>query len=135
MLVDGASTAVILGGALTDDAICIGSKKYFWSPVSLPRIKFPISHANSQPRIKLIMSHGKDIQKTLEVKIRPFQNSAQERADQKGISRVYLSKEALFDLKLASLVFSGESERMRTKKGRQSPGLPPRSPLVKRPRR
>ncbi|KAG9233680.1 putative ATPase family gene 2 protein [Amylocarpus encephaloides] len=37
--------------------------------------------------------------KTLEVKIRPFQSS-QERADQKGVSRVHLSKEALFDLKL-----------------------------------
>jgi AAA family ATPase len=46
------------------------------------------------------MSIIKDTQKTLEVKIRPFQNSALERADQKGISRVHLSKEALFDLKL-----------------------------------
>ena len=48
------------------------------------------------------MSIVKDTQKTLEVKIRPFQNSAQERADQKGVSRVYLSKEALLDLRLDS---------------------------------
>lgn len=51
----------------------------------------------------LAMSHSKDVHKILEVKIRPFSNhNSQERADQKGVSRVHLSKEALFDLKLES---------------------------------
>ena len=41
--------------------------------------------------------------KTLEVKVRPFSNpSSQERADQKGASRVHLSKDALLDLRLES---------------------------------
>ncbi|CAG8951768.1 hypothetical protein HYFRA_00005570 [Hymenoscyphus fraxineus] len=53
--------------------------------------------------LHLAMSHSKDLHKILDVKIRPFSNhNSQERADQKGVSRVYLSKEALFDLKLES---------------------------------
>jgi AAA family ATPase len=44
-----------------------------------------------------------DTQKTLEVKIRPYSNqNNQERPDQKGISRVHMSKEALMDLGLQS---------------------------------
>jgi AAA family ATPase len=78
---------------------CAGSK------IILARLflyfpNYSINHENSQTRTYFIMSTNKDTQKTLEVKIRPFQNSAIERADQKGLSRVHLSKEALFDLKL-----------------------------------
>jgi hypothetical protein len=39
-------------------------------------------------------------QKTLEVKIRPYSGQNQERPDQKGISRVHLSREALLDLSM-----------------------------------
>lgn len=43
------------------------------------------------------------MQKTLEVKIRPYSNpNNQERPDQKGVSRVHLSRDALLDLKLDS---------------------------------
>jgi AAA family ATPase len=47
------------------------------------------------------MSNTQDMQKTLEVKIRPYSNqNNQERPDQKGISRVHMCKEALMDLGL-----------------------------------
>lgn len=53
--------------------------------------------------VHLAMSHSKDVHKILEVKIRPFSNhNSQELRDQRGVSRVHLSKEALFDLKLES---------------------------------
>ncbi|KAE8442096.1 hypothetical protein EG329_003854 [Mollisiaceae sp. DMI_Dod_QoI] len=49
------------------------------------------------------MSNIQDTQKTLEVKIRPYSNqNYQERPDQKGVSRVHLSRDALLDLKLDS---------------------------------
>ncbi|CZR63922.1 related to AAA family ATPase [Phialocephala subalpina] len=47
------------------------------------------------------MSNIQDTQKTLEVKIRPFSNPKdQERPDQRGVSRVHLSRDALLDLRL-----------------------------------
>ena len=47
------------------------------------------------------MSDTQNTQKTLEVKIRPYSNQTNpERPDQKGVSRVNVCKEALFDLKL-----------------------------------
>jgi len=49
------------------------------------------------------MSNSQITEKTLEVKIRPYPNqNNQERPDQKGTSRVYLSREALVDLRLES---------------------------------
>ncbi|KAI1006295.1 hypothetical protein K3495_g1921 [Podosphaera aphanis] len=49
------------------------------------------------------MSEIADLQKILEVKIRPYPGpNNQERPDQKGLSRVYLSREGLHDLKLES---------------------------------
>jgi hypothetical protein len=76
------------------------AQKYFLLGSFLASQIISINNANSQPQIDFVMSNIKDPQKTLEVKIRPFQNSTLERADQKGLSRVHLSKEALFDLKL-----------------------------------
>ena len=50
--------------------------------------------------------HERDIsnpqEKILEVKIRPYPNQSQERPDQDGASRVFLSMNALLDLGLAS---------------------------------
>jgi AAA family ATPase len=47
------------------------------------------------------MSNIQDAQKALEVKIRPYSNQTNaERPDQKGVSRVHLCKEALFELRL-----------------------------------
>lgn len=47
------------------------------------------------------MWNTQDAQKTLEVKIRPYSNQTNaERPDQKGVSRVHLCKEVLFELKL-----------------------------------
>jgi AAA family ATPase len=47
------------------------------------------------------MWNTQDTQKTLEVKIRPYSNQTNaERPDQKGVSRVHLCKEALFELQL-----------------------------------
>jgi AAA family ATPase len=49
------------------------------------------------------MSTSQTTQKTLEVKIRPYTNSKiHDRQDQKGASRVHLSREALHDLRLDS---------------------------------
>lgn len=49
------------------------------------------------------MSNGQSTQKTLEVKIRPYTNPKNhERPDQKGASRVHLSRDALYDLRLDS---------------------------------
>jgi hypothetical protein len=47
------------------------------------------------------MSFIQSAQKTLEVKVRPYPNNL-ERPDQKGASRVYISREALYDLGLES---------------------------------
>lgn len=50
-----------------------------------------------------IMPNTSDIQKTLEVKIRPYSNqNNQERPDQKGVSRVHVCREVLLDLRLES---------------------------------
>jgi AAA family ATPase len=49
------------------------------------------------------MSTIQDAKKTLEVKIRPYSNqNNQERPDQRGISRVHMSREALLELGLQS---------------------------------
>jgi AAA family ATPase len=49
------------------------------------------------------MSNTQDIQKTLEVKIRPYSSqNNQERPDQRGVSRVHMCKEALMELGLQS---------------------------------
>lgn len=58
-------------------------------------------HAKPITAFSAIMSSTQDMQKTLEVKIRPYSNqNSQERPDQKGVSRVHMCKEALMDLGL-----------------------------------
>ena len=65
--------------------------------------KLYTNHAKSITAISTIMSNTQDIQKTLEVKIRPYSSpNNQERPDQKGVSRVHMCKEALMDLGLHS---------------------------------
>lgn len=68
-------------------------------------LNFPLKsykdHAKSIAALSTIMSNTQDMQKTLEVKIRPYSNqNNQERPDQKGVSRVHMCKEALMDLGL-----------------------------------
>ncbi len=46
------------------------------------------------------MSNSQAVQKTLEVKIRPYPTQIQEKGDFKGAARVYLSSDALLDLGL-----------------------------------
>src|SRR3954452_5103984 len=49
------------------------------------------------------MSDNKNTEKTLEAKVRPYPNpNSQERPDQKGVSRVLLSRDALLHLGLES---------------------------------
>jgi AAA family ATPase len=66
-----------------------------------PSENFNTNNAKFYKLNSIIMWNSQDAQKTLEVKIRPYSNQTNaERPDQKGVSRVYLCKEALFELKL-----------------------------------
>lgn len=79
-----------------------------WKPCLVANWHYILFHKNSTKQQKdlypqkLVMLIPQELQKTLEVKIRPFSNqNKQERADQREASRVHLCSDALRELNLA----------------------------------